>query len=129
MKIRLDKEDKKHITLAEAPLVREIINDMKEDESTPAEYAEYAIRAAYNHTAYNFEILKSSAKIVKNCRAWNALNNHSENFDIWIETTAYVNNNEFIIIGACLSDIWMLTADNIKELVPHMYIRKFKEIK
>lgn len=128
MKITLLKEDKKFITIAEAPLVREIINDMKEDESTPADYAECGIRAAYNFKAYNIEVLKASAKIAKNVRAWNVINDHSEKFDVWINATAYVNGNEFIIIGAYLSDIWGVTSENALEIASNMYIRRFKEV-
>lgn len=129
MKVRFEKEDKKYITIAEAPLVREIINDMKEDESTPADYAECAIQAAYNCGACNIEVLKASAKIEKNARTWNAINNHSEKFDIWIDATAHVNGDEFVIIGAYLSDIWQITPDNALEIASHMYIRKFQEVK
>lgn len=129
MKVTLLKEDKRYITLAEAPIVREIINDMKEDECTAADYAEYAIQAAYNHEAYGIEVLKASAKIAKNARAWNIYGDHSEKLDIWIDATAYVNGNEFIIIGAYLSDIFQLTTDNALELASHMFIRKFKEVK
>lgn len=129
MKVTLLKEDKRFITLADAPVVREIITDMKEDESTPADYAKYAIDAAYNLKAYGVEVLKASAKIAKNARAWNAYNDHSETLDIWIDATAYVNGNEFIIIGAYLSDIWQITSDNALEIASQTYIRKFKEIK
>lgn len=55
MKVRLDKEDKKCITLDEAPIVREIIVDMKEDENTASDWAKYAIAATYNHKAYKVE--------------------------------------------------------------------------
>lgn len=129
MKVTLLKEDKKYITLADAPIVRQIITDMKEDESTAADYAEYAINAAYNLKAYGVEILKASAKIAKNARAWNVYNDHSETIDIWIDATAYVNDNEFIMIGAYLSDIWQITCENCKELASNMYIRRFKEVK
>lgn len=129
MKVTLLKEDKKLITLEEAPIVREIIAYMKEDESTPTDYVEYAINAAYDNRAYGVEILKASAKIAKNCRAYNAYSDHSETLDIWINATAYVNGDEFIMIGAYLSDIWQITSDNAQEIASHMYIRKFKEVK
>lgn len=108
MKVRLDKEDKKYITLDEAPIVREIIADMKEDENTASDWAKYAIAAPYNHREYSVEILKASAKIAKNNRACNSLNKHSGDLDVWIEATAYVScadGYEFIMIGAYLSDI------------------------
>lgn len=132
MKVRLDKEDKKYITLDEAPLVREIITDMKEDENTAADWAKYAIAAPYNHREYSVKILKASAKIAKNNRVWNVLNEHSGDLDVWVEATAYVScvdGYEFIIIGAYLSDIWQITYDNALEIASHMYVRKFKEMK
>ena len=133
MKVRLEKEDKKYITLAQAPLVREIIADMKEDESTVAEYAEMAIKASYYSNYYvDVEVLKASAKISKNARAWNLYNDHSEDLDIWIEATAYVSlsdSYECIMIGTYLSDIWHITEDNKKEIASYMYIRRFKEVK
>lgn len=129
MKVKLTQKAKKHIAVAEMPVVREIITDLKEDESTVEDYAEMAIDAAYDGNAYNIEVLKSSASIAKNCRAWNAYNNRSETLDVWIEAMVYVNGDEFIIIGAYLSDIWMITSDNRKEIAGHMYIRRFKEEK
>lgn len=132
MKVRLEKEDKKYITIAQAPLAREIIANMKEDESKPEEYAEMAIKAAYGNTlVFNVEVLKATAKIVKNARAWNLYNDHSEDLDIWVESTAYVSlsdSYECIIIGAYLSDIWQITEDNKKEIASYMYIRRFKEM-
>ena len=129
MKVKFEKKDKKYITIAEAPLVHEIIADMKEDEYTAADWAEYAVAAAYNHRAYSIEILKASAKIAKNGRVWNVLNDHSETLDVWIEATAYVNGDGFIIIGSYLSDIWQINADNTQESISNMYIRKFTEDK
>lgn len=129
MKVTLLKEDKKLITLADAPIVRQIIADMKEDTSIPADYADIAIRAAYDGNAYGVEVLKASAKISTNCRAMNDLTENSGNLDVWIDATAYVNGNEFIMIGAYLSDIWRISCGNRKEIASHMYIRKFKEVK
>lgn len=129
MKVTLLKEDKKLITLADAQIVRQIITDMKEDEFTPADYADIAIRAAYNGNAYHIEVLKASAKISTNCRVMNAFTENSGNLDIWIEATAYVDIDKFIIIGAYLSDIWMITGYNNEEIASQMYIRRFKEIK
>ena len=129
MKVRLEKEDKRYITLEEAPIAREIIASMKEDESTVEEYAEMAIQAVYNGNAWGIETIKSSAKITKNCRAWNVYSNNSSDLDIWIKATAYVNDDEFIMIGAYLSDIWQISGDNKKEIASYMYIRRFKEIK
>ena len=133
MKVRLEKEDKKYITLAQAPLVREIIADMKEDEIKPEEYAEMAVRAAYSNTlVFNVEVLKATARIVKSSKAWNVMSDHSEDLDIWVEATAYVSlsdSYECIMIGTYLSDIWHITEDNKEEIASYMYIRRFKEVK
>lgn len=129
MKVTLLKEDKKLITLADAPIVRQIITDMKEDEYTAEKYAEMAIRAAYDGNAWSIDTMRATAKISTNSRAWNVFNENSGNLDIWIEATACVNNDEFIIIGAYLSDIWQITGYNNEEIKSHMYIRKFKEVK
>lgn len=129
MKVTLLKEDKKLITLADAPIVRQIISDMKEDASTAADYADIAIRAAYDGNAYGIEVLKASAKISTNCRAWNVFGENSGNLDVWIDAIAYVNADEFIMIGAYLSDIWMFTGYNNEEIASQMYIRRFKEVK
>lgn len=68
MKVTLLKEDKRLITLADAPIVCQIISDVKEDEYTAEKYAEMAIRVAYNSNAYGIEVLKASAQISTNCR-------------------------------------------------------------
>ncbi len=129
MKVRLEKEDKKYFTLDETPIISKVIDSMKEDDSTPNDYANIAIQAAFNGNAYNIEILKASAKIAKNCRVSNAYSDDSADIDVWVEATAYVNCNEFIMIGAYLSDIWQITGDNQSEIASQMYIRKFKEVK
>ena len=98
---------------------------MKEDENTAADWAKYTIAAPYNHREYSVEVLKASAKIAQNNRAWNALNEHSGDLDVWINATAYIScadGYEFIIIGVCLSDIWQITYENAPEIASHMYI-------
>lgn len=128
MKVKLLKKDKQFITLAEVPIVRQIILDMKEDECTVEKYAEMAVRAAFNGNTFGIEVLKSSASIARNGRVWNLYSDGSGTLDIWIDATVCVNDNEFIIIGAYLSDIWQITGSLDQEIVSHMYIRRFKEV-
>ncbi|KAI4438931.1 hypothetical protein FMM80_00670 [Schaedlerella arabinosiphila] len=128
MKVKLLKKDKQFITLAEVPIVRQIILDMKEDECTVGKYAEMAVRAAFNGNAFGIEVLKASASIARNGRVWNLYSDESGTLDIWIDATVCVNDNEFIIIGAYLSDIWQITGSFDQEIVSHMYIRRFKEV-
>lgn len=126
MKVKLKKEYKEYITIAEMQTVRKIISEMKEDEFEDEDYAKIAIEAAYNGIA-STEILKCSASIAKNSRIWNAYNEESKNIDIYIEAIAFINKEEFIIIGAYLTDIWQIGSNNISIIKSHMYIRKFKE--
>lgn len=133
MKVKLLKKDKQFITLAEAPIVRQIILDMKEDECTVEKYAEMAVRAAFNGNTFGIEVLKSSASIARNGRVWNQYGDESGTLDIWIDATAYVDNgnSEFIIIGCYFSDICQLSGnyEDNQDLISHMYIRRFKEDK
>ena len=132
MKVRLENETKKLITLADAPVVFQIIEDMKEDINTAEEYAEMAIMAIYNGSAYGMDIIKASASIALNNRAWNVFNENSGNIDIWIKATAYVNNDnnyEFIMTGVYFSDIYQIKNYSSEELASKMHIRRFKEVK
>ena len=124
MKVKLTSDMKKHITLEEAPLVQAMIKEFKEDETPIPEYAEMAIRAAWD--TYSIKVIEATAEIAKNCRVHNFYSENSGTLDIWIEATAQTIDG-FIIIGACLSDIWQINGENNAELISHMYIKKFKE--
>ena len=128
MKVKLTQEFKKYITVAMMPTAREVIACMKEDDGTVEGYAEIAINAAYDGRAFGIEILKASAEIAGNRNVLNLYNDHSADLDIWIDVIAYVNCEEFIKLGAYLSDIWQIDNSNKKEIASHMYIKRFKEI-
>ena len=128
MKVKLTQEFKKEITVAMMPTVREVIAYMKEDDGTVEGYAEIAINAAYDGRAFNIKIFEASAEIAGNRNVLNLYNDHSADLDIWIDVIAYVNCEEFIKLGAYLSDIWQIDNSNKKEIASHMYIRRFKEI-
>ena len=125
MKVNMSAESKKIITLEEAPIANAIIANLKEDESTAANYAEYAVNAACKGSC--IEVFKASAAIAKNRRADNSIIEGSKDLDVWIEATAQTSNG-FCIIGAYLTDIWSLTGDNSAEIASrHMYTRIFTE--
>ena len=126
MNVIMSKESKRIITIEEAPIARKIISDMKEDETTAAEYAKYAINAACKGSC--IEVFKASATIAKNCRINDWYFKGSGNLDVWIEATAQTTE-EFCIIGAYLTDIWSLDGDNSAQVAEdHMYVRIFREI-
>lgn len=127
MKVKLTPRAKEVITLAEVPTVRKLIRQMQEDSSTVEDYAKQAVNIAYDNAAYSVEILTASAEIAKNECIWDTYYDGSRSFDIWIEAKAFVNSEEFCIIGAHLSDIWSITADNQEEIFSRMYVKYFKE--
>ena len=127
MKVTMDKDSRKVITLEEAPIVKRIINEMKEDESTAAEYITYAINAANKGSI--IKVYEATATIAKNRRASNCYGENTWDIDIWIHGTAQTYNG-FIIIGAYLSDIWSLTSENHEFIAQnHFYVRWFAEAK
>lgn len=128
MKIAITKEAKQWITVADMPIVRRIIEDMKEDNGLK-EYAEIAIRAAVEGT-YSIDILRVQAEICGNRRVWDAYGEGTKTFDFWITATAQTNNG-FVIIGANLTDIWKITGrrNDDAEYTAHMYTRLFREVK
>lgn len=129
MKIRFSNEEKKYITVAELPIVRQIIADFKED-SGLMEYAEMAVNCAAGECGNNCKkIYEATAKIAKNCRAWNDLSEDSGDLDVWIEVSALTYDGRFYIIGAYITDIWQIGGVEKSEIRRHMYIRKFEEVK
>ena len=125
MKIKFGSEQKKYITVAELPIVKQIISDMKEDDGL-MEYAEIAARIASG--GYVVKVYECSAEIAKNGRIYNAYGDDTENLDIWINAAALTSEG-FVMFGIYLTDVWNITGDNAEEIKSHMYIRKFQEVK
>lgn len=122
MKVSINKESKKVITLAQAEAAKYIVEAMKEDESTPAEYAGYAVRAICN--AYDIygsvDVIRAEAYILPNNHVWEQWGERSENLDIWITGIAICGYDDVVRFGAYISDIWALDGDNYGEIVPRM---------
>lgn len=128
MKVALTKEAKKFITVAELPIVKQMIAGLKEDESTVEEYAAMAARLITGDNGA--EIISATAEIVKNSRIYNQYSEESGNLDVWLNFRAFSNYKDcFIIAGAYLSDIWQLDGENNEEIKSRMYVRKFNEEK
>ena len=124
MKVSMSENYKKFFTVEEVQTAKQIIREMKEDESTPSEYAETAARC------FNFgwiaKVLEAKATVEKNARAWNAYGDNSGNLDIWIDATVQTSSG-FLILGAYLTDIWSITGDENDDIQFHAFIRKFAE--
>ena len=134
MKVTLTKEMKRFISLAEAPAVRQIIADMKNDETPITEYAAMAARAISGSGSNIVKVLEASAEICKDAATpFNYYNENSGCIDIWVRFTAIINDgfDGIIMGGALLSGIWSLCGDEEtdREIVSHWYVRNFKEAK
>lgn len=120
MKVTFQKDYKKLLTIAEYENAKQIISDMKEDETTAADYAEYAVNAI--GSAYGIggceKVLSCSAEIAGNYRANNNYNKDSGTLDIWITGIAKTWGG-FCEFGAYLTDIWSLTSDNSENLAKY----------
>lgn len=130
MKITFPKEMKRVITVAEMPMVREIMRNYNTPEEDLIEYAEMAARVVARNN--DVRILEAKASIAKNCRIQDQYTDESGNLDIWIDFTAFAKGiqSSFMICGVYLSDIWKIGPAEMNEYVKsHMFIRKFEETK
>lgn len=132
MKVTLTNEYKRFITLAEAPAMRKIIADMKDDEYTAKDYAAIAARSISGDNIV--KVLEASAEICKDdYTPENYYNENSGHIDVWVRFTAIINNGfgGIIMGGALLSGIWSISGDAEanKEIMRHWYVREFKEVR
>ena len=127
MKVKITKEAKSYIKLADMPGIHEIIDSVKELDTK--EFAKMACRYI---TANNLiDVLRADAEIAGNDRIYNYYSDNSGHFDVWINFAALVDDgfNGFIMGGCYLSDLFQLGADEAtdKDLIGHMYVRRFTE--
>ncbi len=125
MQVTLTANSKKIITVAEMPKVKEIIRYFAEEEGEDIKY--YANMAAHvaAGTNLNGEILKTTAEIMKNCRADDSIIEGSGDLDVWLTVYTYDSYYGFYEIGCYISDLWQVTGDNNEEIRSHMYINAF----
>ena len=123
MKVTISAESKRVVTMEEMKMAKEIVQAMKEDELTAAEYARFAVVALGDGCE---KVYEATAEIAKNCRAWDTYGEGSGTLDIWIEATARTWNG-FVEIGAYLTDIWNISGDN--DQTEHMFIQRFERVK
>lgn len=126
MKVTITEESKKYLTVEEYEIAKRIVKEFKAAEFETVE--DYARQAAYIAAGSVNEVLKAKASIARNNRVYNALATDTGMLDVWIDVTASTSDG-FVIVGACLSDLWQATGENNEELASHMYIRKFIEEK
>lgn len=131
MKITFGKDYKKYLTVEEHEYAKTMIRDFKEDESTPAEYAVYAVNAI--GAAYDIGscecVLDCSAEIAGNCRIYDYYGTGSGKLDVWLHGVAKTWD-AYIEFGAYLSDVWSLDSDNKEETArANMFTVIYKRVK
>ena len=127
MKVTLTKKSKENIKASQLDAAREVIRACREDESSAADYAVYAVNCIMHNQHGSCEsILKCSAEVMPNYRAWGLWGNETEDLDVWIEGIADCYDS-FVRFGAYLSDIWSITGENCAELSRYMYKRIYTE--
>ena len=128
IKVKLTPKSKEILTLAEMPVVKEILNDFAEN---PYSLGEFELGVAARIAARqngNFSYYDVQAEISKNARIWNAYNDNSRDLDIWITFKAFDPFTGFYEIGCYLTDIWQSTGENGAEIRGRMFIREYKEV-
>ena len=141
MKVQITAEAKKWLTLAEAPIARKMVMDMKDPENGCESAAELAMRAARayrshfeNHgqkceMGYPVRVLEAKAEIAGNQRVRDYYTENSGRLDVWVSGMVLFDCG-VLKIGSYLSDIWALGPDEAADnLVAHSYIREFVEKK
>ena len=123
MKVTLQKDYRKYYTLEDLERAKAVITFEKDnDESSPKEWAEYAINEAIGNESSIIEIFRADASTAMNARAWNLYGDDTQNMDVWISAKAETTEG-FVTVGAYLSDIWKTGAKQYKQ---QMFIRYAK---
>lgn len=133
MKVTLQKDYRKYYTFEDLDRAKLVIQSEKEDECPIESCAVWAVNEVLGYlnrtksTDYTFaeetDIIKATARTAKNCRAWNAYGEGTQDMDVWIEAFAFTGNC-FVEIGAYLSDIW---GTGGTPYAHHVYYRVFAE--
>ena len=130
LKLVFSKEYKREFTVAEYEIATRLKREY-EDETPAAEY----LKDAANLFGYAGEVIRARAEISKNCRAsaYNAFGDYTENLDVWITGLVHMadydpdHKEAYLEIGAYLTDIWSIAANNHDDVKRHMYVRAFTE--
>lgn len=121
MKVKLEEGYRRKYTLKELDMAKAVIAYEREDEMSPKDWAEYAVREALkNESECLVEVIKAEAETTKNYRAFNAYGDGTEEMDVWVRFLAETTCG-FIKGGAYLSDIWDTGSREYKK---YIYIRK-----
>lgn len=126
MKLKIDADNKKALTLYDAELIPFLQEGFKEQANLKDEYQ----MLANFITQSTADVLTADHTICKNNRVYNRYGNEehdTEHLDIMLRVTCYDHwKDEFYQVSACLSDVWDIGAIDSDELKSHMYIRRYR---
>ena len=112
------------LTVAEMPMAKELIKNMREDNNFD-QYALSAARVASGDND-NFVIFNQTATIAKNERVQDYYSDNSGNLDIWLEFLAFSFFSGCFLVGVYLSDVYQITGEPSDILLKeHMFIREY----
>jgi hypothetical protein len=134
MKVTINKEMLDILTVNEYEHAREMVKDMRDDETLARGYAEMAANAILSSGFYGkydslVRILSADATICRdNETEWNRFGDGCGYLNVWISAIAETYDG-FLKFGCLLSDIWDLdgSAETKTALVEHGYIRYYTE--
>lgn len=123
MKVKHNAEYRKYFTLEDYERSKRVIAfERDEDEITPRDWAEYAVREAIaDKEDYLVKVIEATAETAKNCRACDEYFEGSADMDVWISALAKTTCG-YIEVGAYLSDIWHTGSVIYKQ---HMFIEYY----
>lgn len=125
MTVKITKEAKKWLTVAQMPTVKRMIEQEKENGMPEKELA--AMAASVILGSKPEKVFEVSAEIAGNDRISNYYTDDSGNLDIWVNFSAFSTFDGFVTGGAYLSDIYQLGTPDINEqLKKHMYFILYK---
>lgn len=125
MKIKITKEAKQWLTVAEMPEVRKMISDLKDEDIM--EDVKMAVRLLTEYSG--IKIFEPSAEIAWNDSINDYYTDHSGHLDVWITFSVLDKFNWFVEGGLYLSDIWQIGDLEVNEaLRKKMYCNTYKFI-
>lgn len=126
MKVKLMTTSRHSFTLEELRAALQVIDACSQDEAKAKDYAKFAAKALTGKK--HVRIMEAQAEVDKHNGVWDALGAETHEMDVWISFTA-ITDDEIVLGGAYLTDIWEIDEENAKEITKRMYVRRFVEVK
>ena len=132
MKISITKETKNWLKIADLEGAKQMVKDLREEDSTVEEYAKMAAIAITDDNSV--EIIRATAEFEDHIGIWNFFNDESHRLDVKISFVATYWDGDsycFMQASAYLSNIYQSNGtDEYKAFMRHTsHVKKFVEAK